>query len=981
MSVDQTTAPAPATAKGVGGRAAHRRLVRKYALSFILLVGVVLIVNSVVDLWFSFRESKDALINLQQENADAAAGRVEDFIDEIRGQIGWTTNAQWAAGPLEQRKFDFVRLLRQAPAITELVELDGAGKEQLKVSRLAIDVAGSEADFSSAPAFTEAKANGAWFSPVYFRKESEPYMTLAMAHTGPNAGVTIAEINLKLMWDVITRLRVGQGGYAYVVDGHGRLIAHPDISLVLRDTDFSRLPQVAAGLAPAAMNSSDGPVVSAAIDPIGLQVLTAHAAISQLGWLVFVEVPLAEAYSPLYRSALRSGLVLALGLVGAGLAALLLARRMTGPIHTLQEGAARFGAGSLGHRIDIKTGDELEVLAGQFNRMAADLQSSYSELERKVEERTAELSEALDQQTATAEVLQVINANPGNLTSVFEAILAKAHSLCGATVGSLTIYKGGYFHTVATHGFSEQIASLMRYPLLPNDCTRKLITGQRFRQIEDIRAIAINPEYRILRALVEQTDVRTALFVPLRKDGALLGFISANRPEVSPFSEKEIALLENFAAQAVIAMENVRLLDEIRRRQEELRITFENVGDGVAMFDETPRLVAWNHKFQNLLDVPDGVLAERLTYDDYIRYLVDRGEYGLDVNAVTQLQHFQERMGEHYSFERTRPNGRVLEIRHNPVHGGGFVLIYADITERKRSEDAIREARDAAEEASRTIESAYQDLKAAQANLIQAEKMASLGQLTAGIAHEIKNPLNFVNNFAALSVELLDELKETAALGFAALDENRRADIEDIEATLTSNLEKIVEHGKRADGIVKSMLEHSRGASGERRTVDLNHLVDEALNLAYHGARAHDQSFNITLERDYPEGIAPVELNPQDMTRVCLNLISNGFYAARKRQADEGTAFEPRLKVTTRDLSDAVEIRVRDNGTGISPDIKDKLFQPFFTTKPTGEGTGLGLSITYDVVTKQHGGTITVESDMGEYTELTVTIPRQMAPA
>ena len=265
----------------------------------------------------------------------------------------------------------------------------------------------------------------------------------------------------------------------------------------------------------------------------------------------------------------------------------------------------------------------------------------------------------------------------------------------------------------------------------------------------------------------------------------------------------------------------------------------------------------------------------------------------------------------------------------------------------------------------------------AQANLIQAEKMASLGQLTAGIAHEIKNPLNFVNNFAALSVDLLGELKETAAPGFAALTEKQRAEVEEVSAMLTSNLEKITEHGKRADGIVKAMLEHSRGSSGERRMVDLNALIDEALNLAYHGARAQDQSFNITLERDFGEGIAPIEVNPQDITRVFLNLFANGFYATTRRARDGGDAgFVPTLKVTTLDAGEAVEIRVRDNGTGIPADIRDKLFQPFFTTKPTGEGTGLGLSITYDIVTQQHGGSIAVDSKVGEYSEFTIRLPR-----
>jgi two-component system, NtrC family, sensor kinase len=576
-----------------------------------------------------------------------------------------------------------------------------------------------------------------------------------------------------------------------------------------------------------------------------------------------------------------------------------------------------------------------------------------------------ETREALEQQTATAEVLQVINSSPGDLAPVFETILEKAHNLCGTIEGGLLLYDGEMFRAVATRGYSQPFAELLRQGFrgLDNPITRRLLDGDRIVHVPDVAVL----DHQIPRAAAASGS-HTGLFVPLRKDDGLLGMIASTRSEIRPFSDKEIALIENFGAQAVIAMENARLLDEIRQRQAELRVTFDNMVDGVAMFDEELHLAAWNRNFQQLLDLSAEFLAERHGFDDYIRHLTLRGEFG-ETDPETEIRRRRARIGEHYTFERTRPDGTVIEVRHNPMPGGGFILIYSDITERKRSEAEIRAARDAAE-------AAYRDLKAAQASLVQAEKMASLGQLTAGIAHEIKNPLNFVNNFADLSVGLLDELKKTAAPAIASLGDEQRAEVDEVIEMLTGNLGKIAEHGRRADGIVKSMLEHSRGTTGERRTVDLNHLVDEALNLAYHGARAQDASFKITLERDFADAMPPIELVPQDITRVCLNLIGNGFYAATKREQQGGDAkFEPTLKVTTRDLGGAVEIRIRDNGVGVAPEARGKLFQPFFTTKPPGEGTGLGLSISYDIVTQQHGGTIEVDSRENEFTEFRVQLP------
>lgn len=365
------------------------RLFRKYALFFVTLVSVALLSSGLIGLYFSYQENRAALVALQSEKALAAAAKIEQYIGDIEHQIGWTALPQIGAEAPAQRRYDFLKLLRQVPAITEVSLLDHTGQERLLVSRLGLDVLGSNADYSRDPHFTGARDGKTYFGPVYFRKETEPYVTIALPAGGSDAGVIAVEVNLKFVWDVVSRIKAGEKGYAYVVDANGQLISHPDISLVLQKLDFSGLPQVRAALARAAgARERNG---ASAADLHGRPVLAAEAPISTLGWTVFVEQPRAEALAPLYASAARTGVLLLLGLVLSVAAGVVLARRMVTPIRALQTGAERIGAGALDHRIAVSTGDELEALAEQFNHMAAQLQESYANLEQKVEDRTHQL--------------------------------------------------------------------------------------------------------------------------------------------------------------------------------------------------------------------------------------------------------------------------------------------------------------------------------------------------------------------------------------------------------------------------------------------------------------------------------------------------------------------------------------------------------------------------------------------------------------
>jgi two-component system, NtrC family, sensor kinase len=649
-----------------------------------------------------------------------------------------------------------------------------------------------------------------------------------------------------------------------------------------------------------------------------------------------------------------------------------------------------------------------------------------AESRRIIEDLEHKLAESVTQQAATSDILRVISQSPTDVRPVFDAIVLNAVRLFRCDLAFFLRRHGNTFSQAALVGSDGSHIPLdpAALPIDPEiNFPSRTIVSRKNLHLPDWSAIDL-PEHE--RRIHETYGINSSLFLPLLlRGGECFGLLAlaSKRPRI--FGKGEISLAESFRDQAVIAIENTRLFSEVQAKTRDLsealqqqtatadvlkiisRSAFDLDTVLETLISTATRLCNCGPKggqiFRREGDVYRYAASQMNVDPDYLRHeqaaeikpgrgtLI--GRVALSKRTVMIADAWSD---PEYEEKDAAQTGNVRAMLGVPLLRdgepiGAFALARSEpiaFTEREvelvtsfadQAVIAIENARLFNEVQARTRElsKSLDELRAAQDRLIQTEKLASLGQLTAGIAHEIKNPLNFVNNFSALSAELVAEMSD--ALAKTSLDVARRAELDELAQMLKSNLEKVVQHGKRADSIVKNMLQHSREGSSEHRPVDINTIVDESLNLAYHGARAEKAGFSIAFQRDLDPSVGMADVYPQEITRVLLNVISNGFYAATKRKAEAGEGFKPTLAAATKNLGEKVEIRIRDNGTGISDEVMDKIFNPFFTTKPAGEGTGLGLSMTHDIIVKQHGGRIDVATKPGEFTEFIITLPRGSA--
>jgi signal transduction histidine kinase/DNA-binding response OmpR family regulator len=973
------------------GQSPRGRLFGKYVVVILFLVGGVLLVSSGVDLYFSYQETKAALVRTEREKALAAAGRIESFVKDIERQLRWASQAVLddPAAVREQRETDFLRLLRNVSAISEIASLDGAGREQLRISRFQLDAVGSGRDLSRTAAFLEARQGITHLGPISFRNESEPYMTVAVPAGEHSDEVTAAEVSLKYIWDVVSQIKVGEAGYAYVVDRAGLLIAHPDISLVLGKQDLSGRPQV--GFARAERDAAPGsePVATVAEGLQGGQVLTAHAAIAPLGWLVFVERPLSDAFAPLRASLLRSAAIFVAGLGLSVLASVLLARRMVAPIRALQEGAARIGSGDLGHRITVRTGDELQALADEFNRTTAKLQESYAGLEQRVEARTRELADsnqaltaALEQQTALGRVLRLMIEARTDVRAVLDALLRSAAEVCGAGFSTILRYDGERLHLLAHHNHPAAALELMerQFPSRPDPTTLsgRAILERSVAHVPDVERDPSLPPHTL--SVARAAGFRSTIAVPMLREGRPAGVLGVSRAQPVPFSDNQIDLLRTFADQAVIAIDNVRLLEELEARTADLTRSV----DELKTLSQVSQTVSSTLDLQEVLTTivthavqlsktEGGTIYE---FDEAEQVFVPRANYGISDELIEALHESHIRAGDTAVGEAaaTRAAVQIPELRgqagyrlFDVLDRAGFrALLAVPLLREDRVIGALVVRRKTAGEFSRDTVELLQTFATQSALAIQnarlfeeiqeqgrALQLASQhkSQFLANMSHELRTPMNAI---IGVSEMLLEDARE---LG---------------QADLVEPLERILRAGKHLLTLINDILDLSKIEAGK---MDLHLEAFPIVSLVEDVAAtirplAEKNGNRLTVE--CPLDIGTMRADPTRVRQALLNLTSN---AAKFTQHGVISIVAARGR---RDDVDWITVTVADTGIGMTPEQVGKLFQDFTqadasTTRRYG-GTGLGLAISRRFC-RLMGGDITVTSVSGRGSTFTMSLP------
>jgi signal transduction histidine kinase/HAMP domain-containing protein len=963
----------------------HGRLVRHYFLISVILLGGGLITSGLLEIYFRYRENHENISLLQLEVATAAAFKTEQFIQQIEAALRTATKSPEIArrGLSEEFQAELTRLFLVMPAIEEAMALDLASHIRLQASRFRAMLPEEKEEMPPQTAFDVAKEGKSFFGPVYFARGSEPYSSIAVPierFAGDLIGILWAKVNLKYIWELIQDIKIGKAGYAYIVTRSGDLVAHPDLSLVLRRHNLAHLQQVRAAFE---LHSTPGKGASFTAQSFeGGKVFSSYALIPRLDWAVIIEQPLNEAYAPLYSSLLRTSSLLLIGLGMALLASIYIARRVVRPLQSLRLGVERIGEGNLDFRLHIKTGDEIENLAEEFNKMTGALQEAYTGLERKVTERTQELSETLERQTAIAEMLRVMAKSLTNLPDLLDAMIANTVRLAHAKAGVIRLYddKGllpfvAYYRDGGSSSFDYRTITLR--PDEESATTRAV----RERKPVHIRDIQNEPHFR---GPVEDIS-RTVLAVPMLRDGVPFGAIVIFRDVVEPFTDRQIELVTTFADQAVIAIQHVHLFQELQTRTTDLAQSVDElkalgeVSQAVsASLDLRTVLTSVVSHAVRLSGSDNGGIYE---YDEQTQALLLRATNKLSTELIEAIEEVRIPLSDtvvgrtianrepvqiaDILAEKDYPLRDILArmetrallgvplIREETVLGalivgrkvpGQFPKEIVDLLQTYATQSvlAIQNAR-----LFRDIQEQRHQLEFANERLKELDKLKS-GFLS-NVSHELRTPLAAVKS---LIVNMLDGVTGT---------------LNDKQVRYVTGIKESTE---RLTRLINDLLDLSVIEKGRTELKPAHFSLTKLLDEVADNLRPTAENKLIRLDAPPADETVTVWADRDKIAQVLTNLIGN---------AVKFTSSQGQVNVSVHKNGAAwVEVSVADTGPGIAPDEANKIFDEFYqvrqSDKKKSRGVGLGLAISRKLV-EMHGGKIWVESVVGKGSTFSFTVP------